>query len=38
MHIRKEERILFGKIQEILSEDELTSLEKRLSESREFKK
>jgi iron-sulfur cluster repair protein YtfE (RIC family) len=38
MHIRKEERILFGKIQEILSEDELTALEKRLSESREFKK
>jgi len=36
-HIRKEERNLFGKIQEILSEDELTALETQLSGSRQFK-
>jgi len=37
-HIRKEERNLFGKIQEVLSEDQLAALENQLSESREFKK
>jgi len=37
-HIRKEERNLFGKIQEVLSEDELAALENQLSESRELKK
>jgi iron-sulfur cluster repair protein YtfE (RIC family) len=36
-HIRKEERILFGKIQEILTEDELTALENQLTGSRQFK-
>ena len=36
-HIRKEERILFGKIQEVLTEDELTALEKQLSGSRQLK-
>ena len=36
-HIRKEERILFGKIQEVLTEDELTALEKQLTGSRKFK-
>jgi iron-sulfur cluster repair protein YtfE (RIC family) len=36
-HIRKEERILFGKIQEILNEDELYALEKQLTGSRQFK-
>ena len=36
-HIRKEERKLFGKIQEILTEDELTALEKQLTGSRQFK-
>lgn len=35
-HIRKEERNLFGKIQEILSEDELAALENQLSGSRQF--
>ena len=33
-HIRKEERILFGKIQEVLTEDELTALENQLNRSR----
>ncbi len=37
-HIRKEERDLFMKIQEILTEDELTSVEKQLTESRQLKK
>ncbi len=37
-HIRKEERNLFMKIQEILTEDELTSVEKQLTESRQLKK
>ena len=36
-HIRKEERILFGKIQEVLTEDELTALENQLTGSRQFK-
>ena len=36
-HIRKEERILFGKIQEVLTGDELTALEKQLTGSRQFK-
>ncbi len=36
-HIRKEERILFGKIQEILTEDELTALENQLNGSRQHK-
>ncbi len=34
-HIRKEERILFGKIQEILTEDELSALENQLTGSRQ---
>jgi len=37
-HIRKEERNLFGKIQEILSDEELTVLENQLSRSRELNK
>jgi iron-sulfur cluster repair protein YtfE (RIC family) len=36
-HIRKEERILFGKIQEVLTEDELTALENQLTGSRQLK-
>jgi len=36
-HIRKEERNLFMKIQEILTENELTSIEKQLTESRQLK-
>ena len=36
-HIRKEERDLFMKIQEILTEDELTTVEKQLTESRQLK-
>lgn len=36
-HIRKEERNLFGKIQEILTEEELTDLEHQLTGSRQFK-
>ena len=36
-HIRKEERTLFGKIQEVLTEDELTALENQLNGSRQFK-
>jgi iron-sulfur cluster repair protein YtfE (RIC family) len=36
-HIRKEERNLFGKIQKVLTEDELTALENQLSGSRQFK-
>ena len=36
-HIRKEERILFGKIQEVLTEDELTALENQVNGSRQFK-
>jgi len=36
-HIRKEERDLFMKIQEILTEDELTSIEKQLTGSRRLK-
>jgi len=36
-HIRKEERILFGKIQEVLTEDELTALENQLNGSRQHK-
>ena len=35
-HIRKEERDLFIKIQEILTEDELTALENQLTGSRQF--
>jgi iron-sulfur cluster repair protein YtfE (RIC family) len=35
-HIRKEERNLFGKIQEILTEDELTALENQLYSSRQL--
>ncbi len=35
-HIRKEERDLFMKIQEILTEEELTDLEKQLTGSRQF--
>ena len=35
-HIRKEERNLFGKIQEILTEDELTALENQLNGSRQL--
>ena len=35
-HIRKEERDLFMKIQKILNEDELTTLEKQLTGSRQF--
>ena len=35
-HIRKEERILFGKIQEILSEEELVTLENQLNGSRQI--
>lgn len=38
LHIRKEERTLFGKIQEILSEVELTTLENQLRGSREHNK
>jgi iron-sulfur cluster repair protein YtfE (RIC family) len=34
-HIRKEERNLFGRIQENLSEDELAALENQLSKSRQ---
>ena len=37
-HIRKEERILFGKIQENLSEDELVTLENQLNGSRQIRK
>jgi iron-sulfur cluster repair protein YtfE (RIC family) len=37
-HIRKEERNLFGKIQEILTKDELAALENQLSGSRKIKK
>ena len=36
-HIRKEERDLFMKIQEILTEDELTTVEKQITESRQLK-
>ena len=36
-HIRKEERNLFGKIQEILTEEDLTAIENQLSGSRQFK-
>jgi len=36
-HIRKEERDLFMKIQEILTEDELTTVEKQLTGSRQLK-
>ena len=36
-HIRKEERNLFMKIQEILTEDELTAVEKQLTGSRQLK-
>jgi len=35
-HIRKEERDLFMKIQKILTNDELTALERQLAESRQF--
>jgi iron-sulfur cluster repair protein YtfE (RIC family) len=36
LHIRKEERDLFMKIQEILTEDELSALENQLTGSRQF--
>jgi len=36
-HIRKEERVLFMKIQEILTGDELTSIERQLTGSRQLK-
>jgi len=36
-HIRKEERILFMKVQEILTGDELTSIERQLTGSRQLK-
>ena len=36
-HIRKEERDLFMKIQAILTKEELTTVEKQLTESRELK-
>jgi len=36
-HIRKEERDLFTKIQEILTKEELTSVEKQLTGSRQLK-
>ncbi len=36
-HIRKEERNLFMKIQAILTEEELTAVEKQFTESRQLK-